>query len=192
MLHGVLLRNQEKYVPQGKLCCSASTGVILGCVERNSDDRADAQIDAVLRAANVLLRVVAQSVVEVEDIVTSPQLRVLVMIASRGPQNLGAVATELGVHPSNATRTCDRLVNAGLIVRREDPADRRYVVLSLAPEGASLVNTVLEHRRNAVAAVMGRMTNELRGATALGMDAFAAADGGEGTEDGRFTIDLHR
>lgn len=179
-------------MPLGKLCCSASTGVILGCVERNSDDGADAQIDAVLRAANVLLRVVAQSVVEVEDIVTSPQLRVLVMIASRGPQNLGAVAMELGVHPSNATRTCDRLVNAGLIARRDDPADRRYVELSLTPEGASLVNTVLEHRRNAVAAVMGRMTNELRGATALGMDAFAAADGGEGTEDGRFTIDLRR
>ena len=114
------------------------------------------------------------------------------MIASRGPQNLGAVATELGVHPSNATRTCDRLVSAGLIARRDDPADRRYVMLSLTPDGASLVNTVLEHRRNAVAAVMGRMTNELRGATALGMDAFAAADGGEGTEDGRFTIDLHR
>lgn len=159
-------------------------------MERSEDVGTDDQIDAVLRAANVLLRVVAQSVVEVEDVVTSPQLRILVLIALHGPQNPGAVATELGVHASNATRTCDRLVNAGLIFRRGDPGDRRYVALTLTPEGESLVNTVLEHRRNAVAAVMKRMPQALRNTAALGMDAFAAADGGEGTEDGRFTLDL--
>jgi DNA-binding MarR family transcriptional regulator len=160
-------------------------------VERIEDRASDAQVDAVLRAANVLLRVVAQSVIDVEDVVTSPQLRVLVLISSRGPQNPGAVATHLGVHPSNATRICDRLVSAGLIARQDDPGDRRSVALSLTPAGASLVNTVLEHRRSAVAAVMGRIPEELRGVAALGMDAFAAADGGEGIEDGRFTIDLH-
>lgn len=175
----------------GELCCHATTGVILGCVERIEVGTADAQIDAVLRAANVLLRVAAQSVIEVEDVVTSPQLRVLVHIATRGPQSPGAIATHLGVHPSNATRICDRLVNAGLIVRTDDPGDRRLRALSLTPEGASLVNTVLEHRRTAVAAVMERMPEELRRVTALGMSAFAAADGGDGTEDGRFTIDLH-
>lgn len=167
--------------------------MILGFVERFEDGgAADAHVDAVLRAANVLLRVVAQSVIEVEDVVTTPQLRVLVLIATRGPQNPGAIATELGVHPSNATRICDRLVNAGLIARRDDPGDRRYRALSLTPEGASLVNTVLEHRRTAVAAVMGRLPKELRDIAAQGMNAFAEADGGDGSEDGRFTIDLQR
>jgi DNA-binding MarR family transcriptional regulator len=191
MFHGVFLLNQKGYVPEGNFCCRASTGVILGCVERIANGAADAEVDAVLRAANVLLRVVAQSVIEVEDVVTSPQLRVLVLIASHGPQNPGSVATHLGVHPSNATRICDRLVNAGLVARRDDPGDRRYRALSLTPAGESLVNTVLEHRRTAVAEVMGRMPEELRGVAALGMNAFAAADGGEGSEDGRFTIDLH-
>ena len=150
----------------------------------------DAQVDAVLRAGNVLLRVVAQSVVEVEDVVTSPQLRVLVLIASHGPQSSGAIAAELGVHPSNATRTCDRLVNSGLIVRKDVPGDRRYVALALTSKGASLVNGVLEHRRNAIASVIERMPEDLRRAVAEGMDAFAAADGGGGAEDGRFTVDL--
>jgi DNA-binding MarR family transcriptional regulator len=159
-------------------------------VERIEDGAADAQIDAVLRAANVLLRVAAQSVIEVEDVVTSPQLRVLVLIATRGPQNPGAVATHLGVHPSNATRICERLVNAGLIARHDDPGDRRYRALSLTPAGTSLVRTVLEHRRSAIAAVMARMPEELRRVTALGMNAFATADGGEGTDDGRFAINL--
>lgn len=159
-------------------------------MEKIAGSTEDAQIDAVLRAANVLLRVVAQSVVEVEDVVTSPQLRVLVLIATRGPQSPGAVATELRVHPSNATRICDRLVNAGLIARGGDPGDRRVRALSLTDQGSSLVNTVLDHRRQAVAAVMARMPEDVRGAAALGMDAFAAADGGNGTDDGRFTVGL--
>ncbi|MFY9807735.1 MAG: MarR family transcriptional regulator, partial [Pseudonocardiaceae bacterium] len=62
-------------------------------------------IDAVMLAAQVLIAVTAQSVVSVEEQVTLPQLRILVMIASRGPQNLTAVAQGLGIHASNATRT---------------------------------------------------------------------------------------
>lgn len=147
------------------------------------------QVDAVLRAADVLLRVVAQSVIEVEDIVTSPQLRVLVLIHSRGPQNLGGVAAELGVHPSNATRTCERLVVAGLIERRDDPADRRYVRLELTEKGNELVGTVLEHRRQAIAAVIARMAPGRRQSLTAAMEAFAAAAGGEGTVDGRFTLE---
>lgn len=146
------------------------------------------QVDAVLRAANVLLRVAAQSVIEVEDVVTSPQLRVLVLISTRGPQNLGAVAAELGVHPSNATRTCDRLVVAGLIVRREDPADRRYIRLDLTPRGRALVQTVLEHRRQAIADVIARIPETERATVLTAMDTFAAAAGEEGTEDGRFRL----
>ncbi|WP_354263237.1 MarR family transcriptional regulator [Arthrobacter sp. OAP107] len=45
----------------------------------------------------------------------TPQLRVLVLIHTRGPQNPGGVAAELGVHASNATRVCDRLVAAELL-----------------------------------------------------------------------------
>src|SRR5689334_24049458 len=80
-------------------------------------------VEATMLAARALVGISAQSLAEVDDAVTPPQLRVLVMIASRGPLNLGAVARGLGVHPSNATRACDRLVVAGLLDRRDDPAD---------------------------------------------------------------------
>jgi len=69
-------------------------------------------VEAVMAAARVLVAVSAQSVTAVEDIVTLPQLRVLVMVASRTAPNLNAVANGMGVHPSNATRTVDRLVSA--------------------------------------------------------------------------------
>jgi DNA-binding MarR family transcriptional regulator len=82
------------------------------------------EVDSVMRAAQVLVAVIAQSAAEIEDVVTLPQFRVLVMAATRGALNLRAVAAGLGVHPSNATRVCDRLVAGGLLDRRDDPADR--------------------------------------------------------------------
>ena len=58
-----------------------------------------AEIDAVLLATRVLVAVSAQSVANVDDHVTLPQLRVLVMIASRGPRNLGSVARRSACTP---------------------------------------------------------------------------------------------
>ncbi|HKU12718.1 MarR family winged helix-turn-helix transcriptional regulator [Sinomonas sp.] len=149
------------------------------------------QVDAALRAADVLLHVAAQSVVEVEDLVTTPQLRVLVLIALQGPQNLGAVARELGVHPSNATRTCERLVVAGLLSRREDPADRRFLQLDVTQSGRDLVESVMEHRRKAIAKVIENIPAASRESVASAMATFANAGGGLGTEDGRFTLGLN-
>ncbi|AIY00512.1 Transcriptional regulator, MarR family [Arthrobacter sp. PAMC 25486] len=146
-------------------------------------------IDAAMRAARVFLAVIAQSVAEVEYRVTSPQLRVLVLIATHGPQNLGAVAADLGVHPSNATRTCDRLVAAGLLDRRDNPADRRYLLLALSAHGKELVDTVMEHRRTAIAAVMNRMPATLRATLGPALEAFAQA-AGEIRDDERFALTL--
>ena len=148
----------------------------------------DGPIDAALRAADVLLHVAAQSVMEVDHLVTSPQLRALVFIATRGPQNPGDLAVELGVHASNATRTSEKLVRLGLLERRENPADRRYVQLTLTPEGLRLVERVIEHRRAAVAEVLAAMPPDEREAAVRAFDAFASAAGVEPSEDGRFTL----
>lgn len=145
-------------------------------------------IEAALRAADVLMRVAARSVMEVDHIVTSPQLRILVRIAVHGPQNPGDIATELGVHASNATRASEKLVRAGLIERQEDPADRRYVLLTLTHEGQRLVERVIGHRRDAIAAVFAAMPEAEREAAARSFDAFARAAGVEPSEDGRFML----
>jgi DNA-binding MarR family transcriptional regulator len=133
------------------------------------------EVDAVMSAARVLVAVTAQSVTSAEDQVTSPQLRVLVMIASRGPQNLASVAQALGVHPSNATRRCDKLVDAGLVHRSEDPADRRNLVLQLTPSGRHVVQQMTEHRRAAIEGVLAKMPAELRGDLVPALLAFAQA-----------------
>ena len=140
------------------------------------DDWSD-DVEATMLAARALVGISAQSLAEVDDIVTPPQFRVLVMIASRGPLNLGAVARGLGVHPSNATRACDRLVLAGLLDRRDDPADRRNLQLQLTEEGHALVDGVMDRRRHAIAEVLDRMPALQRTALVPVLVTFAGAAG---------------
>lgn len=134
-------------------------------------------VEAVMLAARVLVAVSAQSVAALDDSVTLPQLRVLVMVASRGPLNLGAVARGLGVHPSNATRVCERLVVAGLLDRRDDPVDRRNLALDLTSQGRDLVDRVMDHRRVAIAEILGRMPASRRRALVPVLRSFATAGG---------------
>ncbi|HEU0086196.1 MAG TPA: MarR family transcriptional regulator [Pseudonocardiaceae bacterium] len=135
------------------------------------------EVAAVLLATRVLVAVTAQSVAAIEDRVTLPQFRVLVMIASRGPLNLSAVAQGLGVHPSNATRTCDRLVATGLLHRRDNPQDRRNLVLTLTDEGEKLVEDVMAARSRAIEQVLAKMPARRRRDLATALRSFAAAAG---------------
>jgi DNA-binding MarR family transcriptional regulator len=134
------------------------------------------QIEAVVLATRVLVAVTAQSLASLDD-VTLPQFRVLVMIGSRGPQNLTAVAQGLGVHASNATRLCDKLVQAGLIHRSEDPADRRNVVLALTAAGYQLVQDMTDQRRAAIAQILAKMPPQLRDDLVPVLHCFAQAAG---------------
>lgn len=135
------------------------------------------QVDAVMLAARVLVAITAQSVAALAEQVTLPQLRVLVMVVSGGPLNLNAVARGLGVHPSNATRACDRLVAAGLLRRSEDAADRRNLVLELTADGHQLVQMVTRHRRGAIEDILGRMSDRRRHELVPVLQAFTQAAG---------------
>jgi DNA-binding MarR family transcriptional regulator len=134
-------------------------------------------IDAVRLASRVLVAVTATSLTSVEDRVTLPQFRILVILASRGPQNLRSVAQGLGVIPSAATRLCDKLVSAGLIHRTVDPADRRYLKLRLSPDGYQLVQSVTDQRSTAIATVLAKMPSRLRNDLLPALRAFAEAAG---------------
>jgi DNA-binding MarR family transcriptional regulator len=135
------------------------------------------QVDAVMLAARVLVGVTARSFAAIEDRVTLPQLRVMVMIASRGPLNLGSIAEGLGVHASNASRACDRLVVAGLLDRSDDPADRRNLLLTLTDDGTRLVDEVNTSRRAAISQVLASMPVRRRQSVVSALTAFADAAG---------------
>ena len=111
----------------------------------------DAVIDAVLTASRVLVAIAARSLADAGEEVTLTQYRALVMLASRGPQSIAALAEELAVTPPTASRLCERLVRKGLVRRRTDRRDRRQVRIALTEAGRLLIDTVTEHRREEIA-----------------------------------------
>lgn len=137
----------------------------------------ESQVDAVLTASRVLVGIAAQSMSDVEDIVSVTQFRALVVVAGREAIHLAALAQAMGVHPSNATRTCDRLVALGLLDRRDNPDDRRHLSLTLTENGRQLVDRVLRRRRSTIADVLKRMSAAGRARLAVVLTEFAQASG---------------
>jgi DNA-binding MarR family transcriptional regulator len=73
--------------------------------------------------------------------VTLPEIVVLRLVARR-PCNVAEIAQCIALSPSAASRAVDRLVEDGLIDRREDPDDRRNKRLTLTSAGAARISAV--------------------------------------------------
>lgn len=119
---------------------------------------ADDLVTGLLTASRALVGISARSLATIEETVTVAQFRSLVVLASKGPSTLAALAGELGVTSSTAQRQVDRLVGSDLVSRRENPHDRREVVIDLTNAGRRVVDTVTERRRQAIARIATRMS----------------------------------
>ncbi len=130
---------------------------------------------------------VVRSLASVDELVTVPQLRVLVILSEGGRLNLAAVADQLGVNPSNASRTCDQLVRRELVERRENPEDRRNIALALAPAGEQLLGSVMRRRQELLAEVVARLAPDEQQDLMQAMTRFnqAAARASVGHAQGR-------
>nr|WP_042186775.1 MarR family transcriptional regulator [Kibdelosporangium sp. MJ126-NF4]CEL17547.1 Transcriptional regulator, MarR family [Kibdelosporangium sp. MJ126-NF4]CTQ91227.1 Transcriptional regulator, MarR family [Kibdelosporangium sp. MJ126-NF4] len=140
-------------------------------------DDVDAVTDAVLAASRLLVAVSARSIAAVDDTITIPQFRLLVVLDSEGPQKLTSVAQALGVNPSTATRMVERLVGAGLIDRQPNPASRRELVVGLTRRGRTVVSNVTRRRRAQIEQIVGQMSPTSQRGLVRALSAFAAAGG---------------
>ena len=109
--------------------------------------------------------------------VTIAQYRALVVLASRGPQRMAALAAALDVAPSTAGRMCDRLVRRGLIRRHRARADRRAVLVSVTAAGRLVVDQATARRRALIGEILGRLPASRQHAVAGALAAFADAAG---------------
>ncbi|WFF00250.1 MarR family transcriptional regulator [Micromonospora sp. WMMD964] len=106
----------------------------------------DQLVDGLSALARTLVGITARTLASVDAEVTLPQYRTLVILASRAPLRTVDLASLLGVHPSTATRTCNRLVRRELVARRQQADDRRVAWLSLTEGGKTLVGDVMRRR----------------------------------------------
>ncbi|MFZ2056100.1 MAG: MarR family transcriptional regulator, partial [Acidimicrobiales bacterium] len=137
----------------------------------------DSVVDAVLSASRVLVAVAARSLADVAEEVTLTQYRTLVVLASRGPQNLAGLADAVGVTPATATRMCDRLVRKDLIRRRTERDDRRQLRVALTVKGRSLVDAVTVRRRQEIGRIMSEIPVEQQAVLVQALGRLASAAG---------------
>jgi DNA-binding MarR family transcriptional regulator len=132
-------------------------------------------LETLMSAARVFGAITAESIAQAGEGVTLPQLRVLILASQPGHLNATGVAEALDIHLSSASRICDRLVQAGLLHRRDLPRDRRHVELTLTPDGERLLATLNDHRREVFGLILRRMDATEREALTQALSGFVAA-----------------
>ncbi len=140
-------------------------------------DKVDEIAEAVLLASRVLVAVAVRSLAATPADVTLPQYRLLVVLASRGPQNVGALAEELGVAASSVTRLCDRLVAKKLVARDLSAESRREVLVAVTEGGAAVVGAVGRARHREVRKIVRAIPVSRRAALVRSLEEFGAAAG---------------
>lgn len=85
----------------------------------------------------------------VQSPLTMQQLRVLSIVAiDQGRATAHAIAPRLQVSVATVSGLIDRLVDHGVIIRTENPDDRRVRLLSITAEGRELISMLLSTAGN--------------------------------------------
>ncbi|HEX3588478.1 MAG TPA: MarR family transcriptional regulator [Pseudonocardiaceae bacterium] len=138
---------------------------------------AETVTDVMLAASRLLVAVSARSIAAIDESITIPQFRLLVVLHALGPMKPSAVAEILHVNPSNATRMVHRLISARMVERRVNPAIRREVVLTLTETGEKTVAEATLRRHRHIADIVERMPELQRSYLVEALEAFTTAGG---------------
>ena len=75
-------------------------------------------------------------------IIPRAQFNHLMLVRFSMPCNLGAIMAITGLTSAGASLFVDKLVNAGVLKREEDPNDRRNIVISVTEEGQQFLKEI--------------------------------------------------
>lgn len=109
--------------------------------------------------------------------VTMPQAKVLQILMAEGPLGVTSIAARLGVSPSTGSEHIDKLVDHGLVERRQGPTDRRQLLVSITDAGREAVGHFQELGRRHLGELLSGLDDTgletVRRAIALLSDATA-------------------
>ena len=140
------------------------------------DDRAalTAQLSDLVEALQAKMFRVAGPM-ELPPDLTLQQMRVLGLIARSEGLTINALGHGLGVSAPTATGLVDRLVEKGLVVRREDAADRRVRHLWLTDAGRSTLADLENHGQRMIDRLVPLLSDEELRVLAAGYRVLVAA-----------------
>lgn len=108
-------------------------------------DRADRAVDAALNP------------VTAQEGLSREGWRVLLLLSRGGGRSMGEIAEHAAVPNPTATRVVDRLVAQALAFRRNDPQDRRRVLVHLSPNGRQVVERVSRQLERMLDGVLSKL-----------------------------------
>lgn len=141
------------------------------------DEPGEELVDAVMTASRALLAVVVRSLAAVDEDVTLPQYRALVVLGQRGTVRPAELAVALAVTPPTCTRMCRRLEGKGLVIRERPDDDRRAVTVALSSAGRDLVDEVSRRRRAELRTLLAGVPAGRRAGVVEGLRSLAEAAG---------------
>jgi DNA-binding MarR family transcriptional regulator len=91
---------------------------------------------------------------------TLAQLSILLTLLEKGPIRMTDLAAHERVRTPTTTVAIRRLEKLGLVKRSRDPSDLRAVLVEVTPRGLVQHREALAARRDALAAMLGKLTND--------------------------------
>ena len=98
------------------------------------------------------------------------QFNHLMLVRFSMPCNLGAIMRITGLTSAGASLFVDKLVNEGILMRQEDPGDRRNIVVSVTEEGQKFLNGIDERLDDFICNYYAECTDEDLKVVAAAMD----------------------
>ncbi len=89
--------------------------------------------------------------------VTMSQAKVLYLVEAAPRLRMSDLSARLGVSLSTVSGVVDRLVDQGLLTRRDDPVDRRHVILRITDAGATQLQLFRELNAGQVRTLLARI-----------------------------------
>jgi DNA-binding MarR family transcriptional regulator len=109
------------------------------------------------------------------DSVSLIHLNVLTLLDADGPDSMSHLADALEVSVASMTGIVDRMEKRGLVERRHDGADRRVVLVHTTEAGRDVFLAIDRRRREGLAKLLERITEEDLAALLQGHRALRAA-----------------
>lgn len=101
--------------------------------------------------------------------ITMRQCRAI-MVLAEAPASMSKLALAVGASLPSTTGLVDRLVQRGVVARREDANDRRLVICELTPQGREVIEAFMQADREVFTALFVGLTTLELGAVQQAVD----------------------
>ena len=116
-------------------------------------------MDSVVNHYEALMhRLIADHATDFTEVgITMSQAKVLYVVMAAGQLRMSELAARLGIGSSSASGLADRLVELELLIRHDDPADRRQVVVTTTPQAVALMERFRELNQRQLRELLTRL-----------------------------------